>query len=220
MNPPPNLNRLARLYRWMELCTFGPWLWWCRCAYLREMTECRHAAVLGDGDGRFVTRLLHENPTISIDAVEASPAMVAVMRQRASQYAGRLRAHCADVRLWHPSGAAYDLIVTHFFLDFLTDEEVEALAVRLRRAAAPGGLWIVSEFAVPATLFGRLVAQPVVWGLYRSFALLTGLKVRTLPDHPAALRKAGFALRERRCWLRGLLVSERWEAVQPGSPAS
>ncbi len=213
MNPPPNLNRLARLYRWMELCTFGPWLWWCRCAYLRAMTSRRRAAVLGDGDGRFVARLLRENPAIAIDAVEASPAMVKVMRQRARRHASRLHIFCEDVRLWQPSGEAYDLIVTHFFLDFLTDEEVEALAVRMRHAAAPGAIWIVSEFVVPATLFGRLVARPVVWGLYRSFALLTGLRVRTLPDHPAALRKAGFAQRERRSWLCGLLASERWEAV-------
>ncbi len=26
MNPPPNFNPLARLYRWMEYFTFGPLL--------------------------------------------------------------------------------------------------------------------------------------------------------------------------------------------------
>jgi hypothetical protein len=59
-------------------------------------------------------------------------------------------------------------------------------------------------------LYGRLVARPLIAALYRVFGLLTGLAVRTLPDHPSALRAAGFTLLERRSRLAGLLVSELW----------
>jgi hypothetical protein len=44
--------------------------------------------------------------------------------------------------------------------------------------------------------------------------VLTGLRVRQLPEHRAALEKAGFVLRERRTWLGGLLVAEMWTARQ------
>ncbi|MGH9599640.1 MAG: class I SAM-dependent methyltransferase, partial [Terracidiphilus sp.] len=74
MNPPPDLDRLAGVYRWMELATFGPWLSWCRSAYLGELSGCRRALVLGDGDGRFTAQLLCANPQVEVDAVDASKA--------------------------------------------------------------------------------------------------------------------------------------------------
>jgi hypothetical protein len=57
MSQPPDFNRLARFYRWMELVSFGPWLCWCRCAFVGEVSACRYALILGDGDGRFTARL-------------------------------------------------------------------------------------------------------------------------------------------------------------------
>ena len=213
MNAPPDLNRLAGLYRWMEFATFGPWLAWCRAEYLGELGDCRRALVLGDGDGRFTARLLGANSHIEIDAVDASTAMLRALVRRAGTHADRVRAYCADIRLWKPANPPYDLVVTHFFLDFLTTDEVRALARRLREAVSPSALWVVSEFFVPEGRFGRTVARPVVAGLYLGFRQLTGLQVRSLPDHPRALGEAGFALRARRPRLGGLLASELWTAV-------
>lgn len=218
MNPPPNFNRLAGFYRWMELASFGPWLFRARCAFLDDLGACRHALVLGDGDGRFTARLLGANPAVRIDAVDASSAMLQSLLRRAGQDAARVRIQRADARLWQPSAPPgdwpqdrpIDLIATHFFLDCLTTGEVQALAEMLRGAVSPSASWVLSEFAIPSGWFGQLLARPVVWGLYRAFGWLTGLAVRTLPDHGAALRQAGFTLKERRTWLAGLLVSELW----------
>jgi hypothetical protein len=209
---PPNFNRLARVYRWMEFATFGPWLWWCRCFFLPELMASRRALILGDGDGRFTARLLTVNTAIQVDAVDASSSMLHALARRAGPHAARISACCADVRRWRPNSLPYDLVVTHFFLDCLTTEEVRDLAERLREAIRPSAFWVVSEFAVPHGRFGRMAARPIVSALYRSFGLLTGLRVRTLPDYPAALGEAGFTLRKRRLWLGGLLVSELWSA--------
>jgi SAM-dependent methyltransferase len=216
MNPPPNFNRLSRLYLWMELASFGPWLMHCRCAFLNECCAARYALALGDGDGRFTHRLLRKNSTIQIDAVDASPTMLEALACQASPDTARLRVFHADVRQWQPENPPYDLIVSHFFLDCLTTVEVQSLAANLARAVSPGSQWIVSEFAVPANWFGRLIAQPAVWALYRAFGWLTGLKVRSLPDHCLALRQAGFILQERKRWLGGLLISELWNRVPSG----
>jgi len=222
MNPPPNFNRLARLYRWMELASFGPWLWWCRCAWLDELSSCRRALVVGDGDGRFTRRLLTANPQVAADAVDASPAMLSALLRRAGKHAHRVHIHTADARTWQPSAGAppYDLVVTHFFLDCLTTAEAAAFASMVHTAAAGPALWVVSEFAIPRSLFGRLVARPIVASLYRAFGWLTGLAVRTLPDYAAGLRAAGFQLEKQRPWLGGLLVSELWRACTAENPAN
>jgi hypothetical protein len=240
MSLPPNFNRLAAVYRWMEWASFGPWLGWCRCAFLPQVTASRSAIVLGDGDGRFTARLLAANPLVQIDAIDASSAMLTALVRRAGPHSTRVHTCLADARTWHPTNGtgfspyinttkatgalapegfiprdstpAYDLFVTHFFLDCLTTGEVQSLATNLRRAASPSAIWLVSEFAIPPTLFGRVVARPLVSALYAAFALLTGLAIRTLPDHSSALRQSGFTLHKRRTWLAGLLVSELWSA--------
>ena len=213
--PVANFDRLAGAYRWMEWLSFGPLLERCRRAFLGELTAARRVLVLGDGDGRFTAELLRVNPEVRVDAVDASPAMLRALVQRAGADAGRVRTIVADIRDfgrdWKPDGAdAYDLVVSHFFLDCLTTEEVAALAFSVREHLAEGARWVVSDFAVPEGFAGRLVGRLLVGFLYRIFGLLTGLRVRELLDHVAALGGAGFGMVERREMLFGLLFSEVW----------
>jgi hypothetical protein len=219
----PNFNGLARPYRWMEYAIFGPWLSQARCAYLPAVSRCRRALVFGDGDGRFCARLLRANPTIRIDAVDASPAMLQALVRRAGPHTGRVSTQLADARRWQPvipngPDPPCDALFTHFFLDCFTTEEVQSLAEGIRNAVSPTAVWVVSEFAVPTGWYGRFVARPLIWVLYRVFGWLTGLAVRSLPDHHSALRAAGFILHNRRTWLGGLLTGELWSATPAGQP--
>ena len=169
--------------------------------------------VLGDGDGRFTARLLRENSSVQVEALDTSLAMLNALLRRAGENASRVRARVADARDMFPMadrGRGYDLVVTHFFLDCLTTAEVETLAARVGPLLADDATWVVAEFAIPAGWFGRLVAAPVVGFLYRAFGWMTGLRIRKLPDYASALERAGFRLVRRRRWLWGLLVSESW----------
>ena len=215
---PPNFNRLAGAYRWLEYFTFGPWLARTRFTFLPRLANCRNALVLGDGDGRFTARLLGANPTIRIHAIDASPTMLRALVRRAGPHADRVATQVADARLWRPDqdgdwDQPYDAIFTHFFLDCLTTTEIQSMAETLRPFLLPCAVWVVSEFAVPRGLFGQFIARPLIWCLYRVFAALTGLTVRALPDHARALQAAGFGLNERQTRLAGLLVSELWRAA-------
>lgn len=211
-----NFDRLSRAYRWMEWLTFGPWLWWCRTTFLPEMSEAQRALTLGDGDGRFTARLLQLNTAVRVDAVDASPAMLLQLQQAAGPNANRVRIILADARNWTnwspgpPESEIYDLVYTHFFLDCLTTHEARQLALRVATRMAPGGKWVISEFAIPGGGLGRCIARPLVRLLYWAFGALTGLNVQRLPDHHAALRDAGLRMEAQRKWLFGVLVSELW----------
>ena len=228
MNAPvgtaPNFNRLAAPYRWMEYLSFGPALERCRFHFLSRLAPCRSGLVLGDGDGRFTARLLAAQPDLRVHAIDGSPAMLAALRRRvaAGAAAHRLTTQLADLRVANLSVAdlhlenaslpfAPDCIATHFFLDCLTTPEVARLARSLRTLAAPGCLWVVSEFAIPARGWMRPLATALVAALYRAFGWLTGLQPQQLPDHPSALSASGWHCMERHRHLGGLLVSELWQ---------
>ncbi len=214
MKRAPNFDHLARIYRWMELFTFGPWLARCRFAFLPRLLNARNALVLGDGDGRFTARLLQQNPSVLIDALDASPRMLQALVLNASPRSGRIRVHPADARLWIPANPPYDLVATHFFLDCLSTREVADLAARLRPHLTPHARWVISEFATPRSPFGWFIALPVVTALYFAFGVLTGLDRFHLPNHHQALSQAGFTLLDRQQRLGGLLVSELWSPAE------
>ena len=222
LNPAPNFDRLARPYRWLEYLSFGPFLWRCRVRFLPKLGNRLHALLLGDGDGRFTAELLRTNAQITVHGVDLSPTMIQTMVRSAKAHSGRLCAEVADLRVWSPDPASgFDLIVSHFFLDCLTSSEVAALAQRITSSSAPGALWVVSDFAVPRTRFGALVAKPVVSGLYLAFRWLTGLRIQALPDHEEGLTAAGWSLKSEWNWLNGMLLSQLWErpALRSGGPS-
>ena len=211
MNPTPNFDPLAKPYRWLEYLTFGPYLQRTRTHFLNELTHCRHALVLGDGDGRFTAQLLRINPQVQIHAVDASPKMLAALQKSAGSNANRISTEAADLRHWQPSpDTRYDLIATHFVLDCLTTEEIAHLAQRLISSIAPGAQWLISDFAVPENALGRGIAKSLIRLLYLAFRLLTNLRITHLPDYPQSLTQAGWRLQRDFPHLGGLLVSQIW----------
>ena len=210
--PAANFDPIARPYRWLEYFSFGPILERCRFYRIPQLASAHRALVLGDGDGRFLARLLATNPTLHADVVDQSPAMLRLLQGRidAIHACERVSIHQMDALAFTPAGS-YDLVVTHFFLDCFSTEEVAHLAEILRPHLAPNALWLVSEFAIPSG-FASLPARAIVTSLYAAFHLITGLRVRTLPDHPAALSRFGFTCQARKPFLGGLLTSELWHA--------
>jgi len=210
---PANFDCIALAYRWMEFLSFGRSLERCRNHFLPRLSECQSALLLGDGDGRFFARLLAENSEICGDAVDTSAAMLRLLLVRADSTVedatGRLCIHHASALSFVPE-RTYDLIVTHFFLDCLTQSEVDGLALGLAGHVRCKGLWLISDFAIPSGAM-HWPARCIVRLLYSSFRLLTGLQTAELPDHSGALTAAGFSRVAQHSSLAGLLSSEIWE---------
>jgi ubiquinone/menaquinone biosynthesis C-methylase UbiE len=229
---PVSFDRLARPYRWLEYLCFGRALERCRFALLPELGGARRVLLYGDGDGRFLARLLRAYPGpetgletvletgLEIDAVDSSRAMLRIAEARLTPHArARVRFHHQDALRYMPSpgsdpgelsGARYDLVITHFFFDCFHQEELLQLLDRIRPHLAPNARWLVSEFAIPQRALPALAARAVVGLLYTAFRLLAGLRANHLPDYAAVLAAHGFLLSRRTILLGGLLHCELW----------
>jgi len=248
----PNFDRVARPYRLLEYLTLGRTLEHTRFHFLPQLASRTRALVLGDGDGRFLTALLSQNPRLHAHAVDSSGAMLTLLRKRLERNpssrahgemvqggfflrkkppdglaptsgdsnsdfalataANRTETHNVDAQTFAeglPHIQNYDLVTTHFFLDCLTQAQVETLVATLTPHLTPGALWLVSDFRIPTGLLA-LPARLFVRGLYGAFRLLTGLRVTRLPDHHRALARAGMVLTAQHFALYGLLTTELW----------
>lgn len=219
---PARFHRVARLYRVMEYLSFGPMLERCRFHAIPAVTHARRAVVFGDGDGRFLARLLAGAPQLHADAIDASSAMLHLLRNRVAAQGDlqRLSTICTDARIFTPDSRGYDLVATHFFLDCLAETEADRLISRVRPHLHPGTRWLVSEFSVPDSgSIQRGLAQGIISGLYAAFRLLTGLAVDRIPPWPALLSHHGFTRKATHSWLGGLLVAEVWELSEQPRPS-
>ena len=216
---PSGFDKLARIYRLLEYATFGPLLQRTRLQFLPEMASARRVLVLGDGDGRFCVHLLRAAPGAQVVAVDISRTMLQRVRARAvaAAVAARLTTVHQDATTTLPEGE-FDLVCTHFFLDCLSDQEMQMLAAEVRQRC-PNGQWIVSEFAVPRGA-ARWPAWLVVRALYVAFRLLTGLRAKRVPDYATDLRQNGFTLSACRVRAFGLLRAERWQTSREPSFAA
>jgi SAM-dependent methyltransferase len=212
--PPPNFDPVARIYRYAEYLTLGPLLQRTRTHFLPQLTECRRVLALGDGDGRFLARLLQQNRGLQAVAVDTSAEMLTLLQTRCH----KVMPHDTNrLRIWYGSALHVtpakdtDLITTHFFLDCLTQPELNTLAQTLAANTAPGTLWLLSDFAIPPTPLLKPLAALYIRSLYLAFRILTGLRITHLPNPQSALTAAGFQRIARHDILYGLLYAEIWK---------
>jgi ubiquinone/menaquinone biosynthesis C-methylase UbiE len=217
MPTQPSFNLIARPYRWLEYLTLGRALEHCRLHFLPNLLQQKRALVIGDGDGRFLAELLKQNPRLRVDAVDTSATMLLLLRQRcealAPNVSTRLTTHQASA-LTCPLDGPYDLVVTHFFLDCLTQLDLETLIRHITPTLSPKALWLISDFHIP-TGFMRLPAKALIRSLYLAFRILTNLRTTKLPDHATPLQQASLTLIAHQHRLAGLLVTELWQFNSP-----
>ncbi len=207
-----NCDFIAPWYRWLEYLTFGPALQRRRIEYIDDVAGARNVLILGDGDGRFTAEFLKRNPDAFVDSIDVSQVMVRLAQRRIRKSklnSKRVRFFIADALNAHLSGS-YDLVVSHYFLDCLTTDEVETLVERVSHVTSPGARWLVSEFRVPKRGFRRAAALLVIKALYVGFRMLTKLRSNRLPAYAVPLESSGFRLIRRQLATGGLLVSELW----------
>jgi SAM-dependent methyltransferase len=210
---PPRFDWLAQHYTRIEAATYGGLLTWCRTALVGELSDARRVLVLGEGDGRFLSAFLAANRHAAVDVVDASPAMVSLARCRVGGLPGaasRVRWHVADARRIEPPGAPHDLVVTNFFLDCFPAAELEPLVAALARGLAPGGRWLVGDFALPQGRVRRLAAHLALAVMYAFFKLTTRIPASRLVDPRPLLRAQGLVLEREERRLAGFLAARLW----------
>jgi ubiquinone/menaquinone biosynthesis C-methylase UbiE len=210
----PDFDGLARIYRGLEFLAFGRDLERARFCLLDGLRDCREILILGEGDGRCLSRLVRAAPAARFRCVDASGAMLARASARLKDPAERARvdferADAFSVPL--PVGR-YDAVVTLFFLDCFGPDQAAALVERVRGSLRPGARWLWADFAQPRRGWRRWRARASLRLLYLFFRWQTGLAARALPPAEEILQCAGFEREAEREFQGGFVRSALFRA--------
>jgi ubiquinone/menaquinone biosynthesis C-methylase UbiE len=206
-----NADRIASSYRWLEYAAFGPALDEARFDFLSHAARARRVLILGEGDGRFLERLLRCNRNASIAVVESSGRMIQLGRQRVTTGdRSRVEFHPIDAVTNPLPAGPFDCVVSHFFLDILNCRDAETVIGKVCALLSPGAGWLVSEFQQPAGGVRGLHARLWLGAMYAFFSMTTGLRASRLPPYRKMLERRGLVEIEHRERRFGLIRSQVW----------
>jgi ubiquinone/menaquinone biosynthesis C-methylase UbiE len=206
-----NFDRIAPHYRWLETLVFGQQLQAARIAFLREIESPRRVLVVGEGDGRFLAEFVRVQPAAEIDCVEASGRMIELAQRRVEM--GNVRFIEGDVRDLELPAHAYDLIVTHFFLDCFEGVELCEVVQKLAGAARAEAVWLLADFRFPSRGWRRWHAKMWIDAMYLFFRLTSDLTTRHLEEPTPFLRAAGFSCIRNTVARFGMIQSAIWRRL-------
>lgn len=208
-----SFDLLAPHYTWMEKALAGPRLQRCRTTWLDSLADCRRILNVGVGHGHFLAACARRFPDAEITSVDASAPMLDHAHERARRTApnfSRLAFVHATLPAWSPPAAHYDAIVTNFFLDCFSPEELAPVVAGLARAARPPAKWLLADFTVPERGWARHRARAIHATMYAFFRPIAGVKARRVTPPDALLRAENFTLTGRKTSEWGLLHADLW----------
>lgn len=205
-----NADPIARGYRFLEYATFGNLLWRTRTHYIDQLKDKHRILIAGEGDGRFLAALLNLNSQAQIDLYDNSAKMIELAKTRTKQHAHRLTFHQADLLKTEFPTNTYDAVVANFIFDCFNNDELTQLISKLKQSTAPDAIWLIGDFAIPASGLSRWTAMLLTKLLYAVFAITTELKTRNLPDYETLLWNAGLRRIDRYGRLAHLLTAQTW----------
>jgi ubiquinone/menaquinone biosynthesis C-methylase UbiE len=212
-----NFNTLAPVYRAMEFLCAGSELQTCRIACLDSLQTAQDILVLGEGPGRFLEVAVIRFPQARFTVIDASPAMLRRAEQtwqRLASPKGSCVFRATDALNLSFDPETYDSIVTPFFLDCFTELQLESLIPKLAVTLRPGGLWLISDFSIPAQGFVRHRARTIHALMYAFFHHLIGIPASLWTNPAPALLASGLSRIHHQTFNHGLLVSMVWSKPQ------
>ena len=153
--------------------------------------------------------MLQVNPQAHFDVVELSAPMIGLAKRRTGG-SPRVSFHQQDVMEMSWTSQSYDAVVTHFFLDCLTEGDVQTLITRLKPGLRPQGIWLISDFTIPRRGWRHWWAAFWVAAMYRFFRVTTGLRAQRLAPFEQMLQVAGLRETRRQTRFGGMVVSAVW----------
>jgi cyclopropane fatty-acyl-phospholipid synthase-like methyltransferase len=162
-------------------------------AVAAEVPQGARVLEIGCGTGELASMMIGRGA--SVDAFDASPKMVEVVRERVSEEGleGRL-----TVRQMGVDGmdgllsSDYDAVVSTLVFSELNEDERRYALKHALRVLKPGGFIVVADEVVPREGAGRILHSVVRAPLVAMTYLVSGTSTRPIADLPGELAEAGF----------------------------
>lgn len=165
-------DKLAPVYDWLAVFFVGKQIQQAQLKWLSYLSDRKKLLILGGGTGWMLPAVFQINPNLVIHYVDASAKMIAQAQANAQ---GSLIQFIQGTETDIPD-KDYDAVLTHFYLDLFSDDQLPDLIAKIKMKLANNALWLVTDFETHTTL-----QRVKIRLMYLFFRMMTGLKTQALP---------------------------------------
>lgn len=200
MNRRKGFDAVAGYYDRLARIVFGKSILLSQTYFLGTISPTSRVLVVGGGTGWWLKEFLHQKPGCRILYIDVSSEMLS----RAMKSVGD------DKRITFRLGTEdsiketneFDAVLTFFFLDLFSHEELRGVITKIKVALKPNAYWLVSDFINTTWWHAYLLSI-----MYSFFRISTGLRNKSLPDWPGLLLESNFRLQEHKMFFGRFIKS-------------
>lgn len=201
MNSLNRFNWIARSYDSLVEIVFGEQLLEAQLHFLSFIKSGDRVLIMGGGSGKFLERLIKLNSDVQILYVEASSEMISMSRKSVPAELDITFLHGTqdDIR----PDCEFDVVITNFFLDLFSDDELNRVISKVSSHLRPSGIWLVTDFRRD----GKLQHQILLKLMYLFFRLTGSIRVTTLPRWRETIASGGFRFLDEKLFVKEFVSS-------------
>lgn len=103
----------------------------------------------------------------------------------------------------------FDAVLTFFFLDLFSHEELRRVITKIKAALKPNAYWLVSDFNNATWWHARMLSI-----MYTFFRISTGLRNKRLPDWTGLLLESNLRVLENKMFFGNFIKSDLYKITE------
>lgn len=199
-----NFNFIAPFYDQLAYLIYGDNLLEAKKAFFPLIPPDANVLLMGAGTGNILNDLFEKNPTVQIDFVEPSRAMIRIAQKRLlEKFQRQVNFICGDHHAI-PAGKRYHVVTSFFVLDCFKQGEALEFGKAITSGLEQNGLWLFADFFYTKNKLQR----GLIWFMYRFFRVTANISADKLPDYNALMERLNFKVTGEKILLKGLIRSQ------------
>lgn len=195
-----NFNTVSPVYDLLARMVFGKTLEKAKISQLGSISDGQTILFIGGGTGATLNYLNGHFNKLKVDYVEMSSGMIKKAKMRST---GNLSIDFHNLPIEDFEGHDYDIVLTEFFFDLFSTEEIDKLVLHISNKLGPDGLWIDTDFRNTSNILHKTLMAAT----YMFFRMMVNLKVKRLVDHTDLLGKNKLTVKSEKIFRDGLVTS-------------
>ena len=198
-------DRIAFIYDFLAKLVFGKSIKESQQHFLNKIEDSSKVLILGGGTGWLLAELLKVKPNCEIWYIDASQRMIALSKSKIDPKLAVHFIHGTERDI--PSFIKCDVLITNFYFDLFTYDQLKNNITRLQSSTRPGGRWIVTDFVNNEKWWQVIMLKAMYW----FFRIACNIESQRLPEWSNLLEKAGVKEIDSKPFCRGFIKAALYQ---------
>ncbi len=201
-----NFNLIAPVYDILSKTIFGNTISTAQKSHLDKIEATKLIVIVGGGSGKILHDLDQLGLELDVFYVELSGTMLDRAKTMTLKNI-HVDFVCADAL--HTDIPVCDIVITNFFLDVFTEQNLNNIMKKLDAVLRPEGIWLCTDFLRT----GKFYNDTLIRVMYLFFRLTANLEGDRLCDFEMKFKEIGFQNISSKTYSNGMIMSTCYKRV-------